>query len=261
MTIIICLIEFVNRKIEKINKIFAEKCKAWRIYIINKGKRGVINIFEKLLDLLYPQVCGICGKLNMKSLCNKCKVKLEKEFNFQTDNYEEDYSKNFIEHNYFFKYENLIRSQILALKFQEKPYIYKTIAYFIKNMQKSFEKLKKYDIIIIVPISKQRKRDRGYNQSELVAKEISRIIQVPIVKEILNKIKNTVPQSTLNRKQREENAKGVYKIKNIKKIIHKKILIIDDIYTTGNTVNECANILIQAGVKRANIGVLTIAKD
>ena len=218
-------------------------------------------IFEKLLDLIYPQVCGICGKINPNSLCNKCKVKLEKEYKFQTDNYKEDISKNFIEHNYFFKYENLIRSQILALKFQEKPYIYKTIAYFLENMQKSFENLKKYDIIIIVPISNQRNRDRGYNQSELIAKEISRIIKVPVVKKVLRKAKHTVPQSSLNKKQREENAKGVYKVNNITKICNKKILLIDDIYTTGNTVNECANMLLQKGIKKENIGVLTIAKD
>ena len=211
--------------------------------------------------MIYPQVCGICGKLNSKSLCNKCKTKLQKEYQFQTDNYEEDISKNFIEHNYFFKYENLIRSQILALKFQEKPYIYKTIAYFLENMQKSFENLKKYDIIVVVPISNQRKKDRGYNQSELMAREISRIIKIPIARNVLYKIKHTVPQSSLNKKQREENAKGVYEIKNITQIYNKKILLIDDIFTTGNTVNECANILIQRGIKKENIGVLTIAKD
>ena len=221
----------------------------------------MIVIYENILNLIYPQVCGICGKLNSKSLCNKCKTKLQKEYQFQTDNYEEDISKNFIEHNYFFKYENLIRSQILALKFQEKPYIYKTIAYFLKNMEKSFENLKKYDIIITVPISKQRKRDRGYNQSKLLAKEISKIIKVPIQPKILYKVKNTVPQSSLNKKQREENAKGVYEVKNISKLNNKKILIIDDIYTTGNTVNECANMLIKNRIKKSNIGVLTIAKD
>lgn len=221
----------------------------------------MITILGKILDLIYPQVCGICGKLNSKSLCNKCKVKLEKEFKFQTDNYADDSSKNFIEHNYFFKYENLIRSQILALKFQEKPYIYKTIAYFLKNMQKSFEKLKKYDIMIIIPISNQRKQERGYNQSELIAKEISKIIKIPIAKKVLYKIKNTVPQSSLNKKQREENAKGVYKITNVTKLCNKKILIVDDIYTTGNTVNECARVLTQGGIQRKNIGILTIAKD
>lgn len=221
----------------------------------------MVVIYENILNLIYPQVCGICGKLNSKSLCNKCKIKLEKEFNFQTDNYEYDTSKNFIEHSYFFKYENLIRSQIIAIKFQEKPYIYKTIAYFLKNMEKSFENLKKYDIIVIVPISEQRKRERGYNQSELVAKEISKIIKVPIQQKILYKIKNTVPQSSLNKKQREENAKGAYEARNVSKLDNKKILIIDDIYTTGNTVNECANILIKNGIKKSNIGVLTIAKD
>lgn len=219
------------------------------------------NILDKILDLIYPQTCGICGKLNSKSLCNKCKIKLEKEYEFQTDNYREDIDKNFIEHSYFFKYENLIRSQILALKFQERPYIYKTIAYFLKNMQKSFEILKKYDIMIIVPISKQRKKERGYNQSELIAKEISRIINVPIAKGILRKNKNTVPQSSLNKKQREENAKGAYQVAMNTDIYDKKLLIIDDIYTTGNTVNECARMLIQNGIKRDNIGVLTIAKD
>lgn len=128
-------------------------------------------------------------------------------------------------------------------------------------MQKSFENLKKYDIIIIVPISKHRKKERGYNQSYLIAKEISKIIKIPIAKKILYKIKNTVPQSSLNRKQREENAKGAYKIRNTTKLYNKKILLIDDIYTTGNTVNECAKVLMHNGVKREDIGVLTVAKD
>ena len=107
-------------------------------------------------------MCGICGKVNNKALCNKCEVKIKKEFKFNTDNYESDIEKNFVEHHYFFKYEYLIRNQIISLKFHEKPYIYQTITYFLKKMQKSFENLKKYDIIIIVPLSKQRKRERGY---------------------------------------------------------------------------------------------------
>ena len=188
-------------------------------------------------------------------------MKLKKEFKYKTDDYEQDESKNFIEHNYFFKYENIIRSQILGIKFQEKPYIYKTITNFLKNMQKSFENLKRYDIIIVVPISKQRKKERGYNQSYLIGKEISKIINVPILKNVLLKVKNTVSQSSLNKKQREENTKGVYEIKNNAQIKNKKILIIDDIYTTGNTVNECAKVLLQNGAKRKDIGILTIAKD
>ena len=221
----------------------------------------MIRIIEKILDIIYPQTCSICGKLNKNWLCNKCELKLKEEFNFQTDNYEEDVSKNFLEHHYFFKYENVIRELILALKFKEKPFVYKTIAYFLKKMQKSFEKLKNYDIIIVIAISKKRNKERGYNQSELIAKEISKMIQVLMTTKVIYKIKNTVPQSTLNKEQREENIKDVYKVKNIKRLQNKKILIIDDIYTTGNTVNECAKVLGQNGIDRRNISVLTIAKD
>ena len=74
-------------------------------------------------------------------------------------------------------------------------------------------------------------------------------------------MKETPPQSTLNKKQREENVKNVYKVGKIQKIMDKRILLVDDIYTTGNTINECARILVQAGIDRKQIGVLTIAKD
>lgn len=147
------------------------------------------------------------------------------------------------------------------MKFHEKPYVYKTIANFCKKNEKSFEKLKKYDIIIIVPISRKRKKERGYNQSELFAKEISKIIDAKMEKRIIYKIKDTVPQSSLNKFQREQNAKGIYIAKNIKKIQNKNILLVDDIYTTGSTINECANTLVQKGISRKQIGVLTIAKD
>lgn len=211
--------------------------------------------------MIYPQVCSICGKLNSKLLCNKCKIRLEKEFNFQSDDYSQDIDKSFKEHHYFFRYENLIRNQILSLKFHEKPYIYKTISYFLENKRKNFENLKKYDIMIVVPISKKRQKERGYNQSELIAKEISKMLSIKIEKNIIRKIKNTPPQSSLNKEQRQENIRGVYKVFNIEKIKNKNILIIDDIYTTGNTVNECAKVLVENGITKQRIGILTIAKD
>lgn len=222
---------------------------------------GVNNIIGTILDIIYPQVCGICGKVSSKSICNKCRARLKSEFKFEMDDYTEDVQKNFNEHYYFFKYENLIRQQILDLKFHEKPYVYKTIMYFLKENKKDLKNLEKYDIIIVVPVSISRKKERGYNQSTILAKEISRIIERPFIKNVLYKIKNTVPQSTLNKEQREQNAKGVYKVNNIQKIYNKKILIFDDIYTTGSTLNECAKVLIEQGIKKEQIGVMTIAKD
>ena len=203
-------------------------------------------------------MCGICEKESKNSLCYECRKKLQKEFKFT-----KVYSKyqNFSEQYYLFQYKNLIRNLILQMKFQKKIYLYKTIEYFFRNNQKNFEKLKKYDIIIVVPLSWKRKLQRGYNQSLLIAKIISNILQIKIESEILYKTKNIVPQSTLNKKERKENIKGAFKVKNIEKIRNKKILIIDDIYTTGSTLNECSRNLMRNGIKKENIGVLTLAKD
>lgn len=221
----------------------------------------VNNIIDTILDMIYPQVCGICGKVARKSICNKCRIRLKNEFKFEKVDYSEDTEKNFKEHYYFFKYADLIRQQILDLKFHEKPYVGKTITYFLKENKKDLKILEKYDIITVVPVSIGRKKERGYNQSTILAKEISRIIERPFIENVLYKIKNTVPQSTLNKEQREQNAKGVYKVNNIQKIYNKKILIFDDIYTTGSTLNECAKVLIEQGIKKEQIGVMTIAKD
>lgn len=116
-----------------------------------------------------------------------------------------------------------------------------------------------YDIIIPVPMSRKKLAQRGYNQSELIASKISRYSKIQLQKDIIIKVKENKTQSTLNKIQRLENIKNVYKIKNKQKIKAKNILLFDDIYTTGATVNECAKILKQAGAKTVN--VLTIAKD
>ena len=121
------------------------------------------------------------------------------------------------------------------------------------------EKLKSYDTIIPVPISKKRMKERGYNQSTLIAKELSKKIKIDLEINCIIKVKNVKEQSKLNKEQREKNIQNVYELKNKQKIINKKILLIDDIYTTGSTVNECSKILGQG--KPAKIDVLVVARD
>ena len=83
-------------------------------------------------------------------------------------------------------------------------------------------------------------------------------------KDAFNLVKNNYKimlSDIFDKKERKENIKGAFKIKNIEKIMNNKILIIDDIYTTGSTLNECSNLLRKNGIKKENIGVLTLAKD
>lgn len=152
-----------------------------------------------------------------------------------------------------------MRKLILDYKFNEKPYIYKTFVNFLLNNKKIFEKIKKYDTIIPVPISKKRLKERGYNQSLLIAKEICKRTNLKIMNNCLIKTKNIIEQSKLNKEERLQNISGVYNLKNKQLLNNKKILLIDDIYTTGSTANECSKTLKNG--KPDKIGVLVLAKD
>lgn len=217
----------------------------------------MFKFIEKILDLIFPPVCGICNKEINTYLCGKC----EKEINKITCVGENRYdNKYFSTHMYLFKYEGIIRNKIISYKFNDKPYLYKTFCeIFVKN-KKVCEFLKKYDIIISVPMYKKKKNQRGYNQSELIAREIAKKIEnIEYRNDILIKIRNTAKQSSLNKEQRKENLKNAYVVNNNEYILNKNILIFDDIYTTGSTANECAKTLIEAGAK--DVGILTIARD
>lgn len=220
----------------------------------------ILEIQEKFLNLIYPQTCGICGKLASNSLCKKCEINLKKQAENQIINNEKELKdKFFSELMYIFKYEGQIRKLILDYKFNEKAYIYLTLVNFLLKNKKIFENIKSYDTIIPVPISKKRFKSRGYNQSLLISKEIAKQVKIELVNNCLIKTKNIIEQSKLNKEDRIQNIKGVYEIKNKKLIENKKILLIDDIYTTGSTVNECSKMLMQGRPNK--IGVLVLAKD
>lgn len=239
------------------------------------------NFYDRILDLVFPPMCGICGKFNQDFLCKKCQKMLETEAKFEIDRI--DNQEYFFEnHLYIFKYEGIIRKLILNYKFNEKSYLYKTFVNFLLKNEKFFKILKSYDTIIPVPISSKRMNERGYNQSELIANDIVRQIGETSSKHLLNKIliiyknsikraececvtdclikdKNIIEQSKLNKEQRQKNIQGVYILKNKEKLVNKRILLIDDIYTTGSTANECCKILQEAKPKK--IDVFTVAKD
>lgn len=148
---------------------------------------------------------------------------------------------------------------ILDYKFNDKSYLYKTFVNFLLKNKKIFENIKKYDTIIPVPISKKRYKERGYNHSLLIAKEIARQTNLKLVNNCLIKTKNIIEQSKLNKEDRQQNIQGVYKLQNEQLIKNKNVILVDDIYTTGSTVNECSRMLKQG--KTNKIGVLVLAKD
>lgn len=231
---------------------------------MTKFDKMMRQIWTVPLVSMYPPICGICEKISKDALCPKCNLELKKQAEvniLQKEEIEENIKKEkyFEELMYIFKYEGQVRKLILDYKFNEKSYLYKTFVNFLLKNEKIFENIKKYDKIIPVPISKKRNKERGYNQSMLIVEEIANKTNLELVNNCLIKTKNIIEQSKLNKEDRQQNIQGVYSLQNERLITNKKILLVDDIYTTGSTVNECCKILQQANPK--TIGVLVLAKD
>ncbi len=214
-------------------------------------------MLEEIKNLIYPPKCGICGKLNQNYLCARCANQLEKEAIWEIRS-NKNPSTFFDEEMAVFPYSPMIRKYILEYKFQEKAYLCDVFVNFIIKNQKLFKKIQSYDIIIPVPISKKRDKERGYNQSLLIANKLAKKTKLNLVTNCIYKIKHTTAQSKLNHDEREKNVQNVYAIKNQQILKNKKILLLDDIYTTGNTVNACSKVLLEGEPK--TVGVFVLAK-
>jgi ComF family protein len=115
-----------------------------------------------------------------------------------------------------------------------------------------------YSLIIPVPLHTKRLRERGFNQSVILARELSRHFSIPLDFMSLRRLHYTAPQVSLGGKEREINVRGAFTIKEPKKIKGSKIILIDDVYTTGSTLRECARCLMDAGAEK--VAVLTLAR-
>lgn len=219
-----------------------------------------MNLLEKALEYIFLPSCGVCNKLGEGYLCKKCGKELAK-YAIYLEEVSKDitYKNKEVEKLHIFEYKELVRKLIIGYKFNNKSYLYKTFCEFIVKNKKAFDFIQSYDIIIPVPMHNKKKAKRGYNQSELIAKELAKLAEIKMEKHVLLKIQNNKVQSTLNKEERKNNVKNVYKLINKEKIDNKKILIFDDIYTTGATVEACIEEISKANIKQ--IGIITLAKD
>ena len=215
-----------------------------------------MNFINSALDYFFPPICGMCGEINENYICNNCYENIKKIKKCVINEYN---NRNFSKHLYIFRYEGIIRNKIIEYKFEDKGYLYKMFAKIILSDKKTCNFIKKYDVIIPVPISKKRNKKRGYNQSELVANELAQKLNQDIWTDIIIKKKDNKPQSELNKLERIKNVEDIYEINKPIEVKNKKVLLLDDIYTTGSTVNEIARKLKQNQTQE--IGVITLAKD
>lgn len=213
-------------------------------------------MLEFVLDFLFPPACVVCGMINKNWLCSKCELRVKRlEKSCIVDIKSKKYEKLL----YIFKYESLIRKLVLGYKFANKAYINNFFANIIVKNENNYNLLKQYDMIIPVPMHRKKMLKRGYNQTELISEKIAKELKIQNRPNILKKVVNTTTQSKLGGKARQTNIQHAFIIKNDIEVEDKKIILLDDIYTTGATSEECSRILKNAGAKE--IIILVLAKD
>lgn len=144
------------------------------------------------------------------------------------------------------------------LKTLAKPLANLLVKHFVLTNQNT-NNIWENSILIPVPLQSRRLKYRGYNQSQILSYELGQIINVPTMFDNLIKFKKTESQAKLSAKERQENLRGAFMVKNPTELIGKKIFLVDDVYTTGATLEECASTLKKAGVKQ--VWGITIARE
>lgn len=239
---------------------------------------GKISNF--LLELFFPSFCFGCGKEG-NYLCLDCQSTLEiSEYNYCLCNQKPLRLPLFsLKGKCYRCKDKKISGLYCALPYKEKSLTRRLIHRFkydpyTRNLKKVLagiviehlvavknneEKMWRDSILIPVPMEKKKLKFRGYNQAEELAKELSDIIKISVISGVLVKTKLTLSQMQLSKEKREENLIGAFAIKNPIAISGKKVFLVDDVYTTGSTMEECARILRKAGAK--SVWGIAIARE
>jgi len=212
------------------------------------------NFIDPLIDVLFPPLCYICNSLlpsHRKIICQVCweKIPLFKG-NLDKSLKNKSFDNLFI----LFEFEETIRLLIHLLKYKR----HLTLAqYFARAATQCFPLFhaRLYTAIVPVPLYKTRKRERGYNQSEEMSKALGQLCHVPINTELLLRMRYTASQTKMSREEREKNVKNAFYCPRITQ--ETRILLVDDVITTGSTIEACIQVLKKAGINE--VDVLAIA--
>jgi competence protein ComFC len=214
-----------------------------------------------LKNTFFPPICLNCGKKTTKNyLCLSCKKQIKilgpplcyTQLKINNCN-----NKRIITVLSSCNYKNPIKNLIYSFKYKHCDYLADFLSHFIvKQLKITKFKSQDYDFIVPVPLHPYKMKIRGYNQAELLAKQISKYFQLPLKNDIINSKYTKDSQTKLSSKKRQENVKGKFIVKE--NFANKNILLIDDVFTTGATISTCWQALKEKGIDK--ISVITLAK-
>lgn len=222
-----------------------------RIIVKNGASESLIKrILNSVADAFYPVRCPYCGRVIYREYyaCEDCKRKMP-----------DVPTVSRVEGGYRctapFMYKDEFSEAVKALKFSGREQYAKPLAFAVVGALQCSGVNLDFDYVACVPMHAVQKRERGYNQSELLARECARFLGTEYI-DALEKFKKNKVQHTLSGSERRNNVKGVYRAVDKEKLKGKRILLIDDIVTTGSTLAECSKILNKCGCKEIECAVV-----
>lgn len=238
-------------------------------------------MLHTILDMIYPARCPICGEIVIpkgRLTCKACEdkptlvteprcKKCSKPIELNEKEYCSDCERRGFHYDYGYSvwvYDDVMKQSIANFKYHNKK---EYAAYYISEILKNYgDRLRRLqpDAIIPVPIHSSKYIERGYNQADILARGIGKELQISVLSDLLLRTKKTLPQKKLNDKERLRNLMEAFQLNEKLAATYprklSRILLVDDIYTTGSTLEACTNVLKSNGIKEVYFIVLCIGK-
>lgn len=238
------------------------------------------NLLQTILDIIYPVRCPVCGEIVLPRedmICLACKDKLKfiieprckkcsKPLEIEEKEYCNDCEHKNYQYIYGFSvwvYDKIMKKSISDYKYNGKK---EYARYYASETVRIYgERIKRIapDLLIPVPIHKSKYRERGYNQTDILARLIGKDLDIPVASSYIIRTRKTMPQKQLSDKERLKNLQEAFAINpNVYTVGSNitRVMLVDDIYTTGSTIEACTNVLIKSGIKDVYFLTLCIGK-
>lgn len=209
-------------------------------------KSKLKKFYHSILNTLFPISCLGCNQPDTW-LCNNCLEKIKLNDNPELPRHKDINHLDKLISACHYK-NSLLQKIIPTFKYKYATELAKPLAKILIKTLEQFE-LPKNTLLIPVPLHRKRFNERGFNQAELIAKHLAKHFNLEVNANIIKRTKNTGHQARLSRKQRLKNLNQAFTCANPNKIKNKNIILVDDVSTTGATLNKIAGVLKRAGVK------------
>lgn len=222
------------------------------------------RLFLWASNLLYPQRCMLCRCFLSKGetdICRQCLLDAPiYPFGRLTPDKQGKNNIHFLDSfTAVWYYEGNVRKSILRYKFRRGVFLAPKFSKMLAE-KLTQQEMAHPDVLTWVPVSRMRRFRRGYDQCELLAKQLGKVLGVPAVS-TLRKVRNTPPQSGLDSAaMRKANILGAFVLKGNANIAGKTVLLVDDIFTTGATMNECARVLLTSGAAQVHGATVAVTR-